>query len=165
MKLSDKISLSIMNQCKGSNYDILIPNFFVGMYEMDVFKISASGIVSEYEIKISRSDFKADFNKTAKHDLLKAGRLTTNRFFFVTPKDLLTINDIPKYAGWLEYSDNYLHTKKNAPLLHKKKYTDFAKLARQLAFREANHRGKVRMYEYWQRERERKEREERQPAA
>jgi hypothetical protein len=116
---------------------------------MDVFKVSEAGFISEYEIKISKSDFKADFKKDKKHDLLNAGKLSCNRYYFVTPKGLLEITDIPKYAGWYEYSESgRLVLIKNAPLLHKNKFTDWKRLAQSASIRESIHRGKLRYCEY-----------------
>ncbi len=154
IKLSDKISIEIMNQLAGTRSDIMLPNFYVGRYEMDVFKLTKSGFISEYEIKISKSDFLADFRKydcwngkkTLKHDLIKSGGRACNRFYFVTPQNILTIKDIPPHSGWIEMHDSgYLDVKKNAPVLHKRKYEDFDTLSRTLAFREANLRLKIRI--------------------
>lgn len=160
LKKSDQISLAIMRQCYGTPYDILIPNFyFKGMFEMDVFKLSKSGYVTEYEIKTSRSDFFADFKKYRKHTLMQEGKSVCNRFFYVTPENLIKIEDVPKYAGWAVVDDRgYVHVQKNAPLLNKNLFSDYESLARILAFREATHRQKVRFHEYSNRVRHEKER-------
>lgn len=53
-----------MSYAKGTELDLIIPNFYLNSpFEMDVCKITKAGIVYEYEIKISRSDFKNDFKK------------------------------------------------------------------------------------------------------
>ena len=111
-----------------------------GLSECDVISISKSDYIYEYEIKISRSDFKADFNKE-KHKLMLERKctkeimikenkemikdtlyLTSNYFHFVTPTGLVSIDDIPEYAG-LIYMDENLNFEviKKAPLLHKEK--------------------------------------------
>jgi hypothetical protein len=149
IKKSDQISLAIMSTCCGSPSDIMLPNFYAGMYEMDVFKLSAAGLVTEYEIKISRSDFFNDFKKPHKHDNLRDGKLTCNRFYFVTPDGLLKAKDIPEYVGWIEVSESgCLQTRKSAPILHKNKYTSHMSLAQSLAFRERIYRQRSRFYEY-----------------
>jgi hypothetical protein len=150
IKTSDKISLAIMQSCYGSTDDILIPNFyFNGFYEMDVFKLSKSGYVTEYEIKISRSDFFADFKKSAKHKGLSEGKCQCNRFIFATPENLIELDEVPKYAGWVTVRDNgSVVVQKTAPMLNKNIFAGFETLARKLAFREDVHRRKVRLIEY-----------------
>lgn len=114
-----------------------------GFNEADVFGISGSGHMYEYEIKISRSDFLADFkNKQYKHRLLSSkeavhtyakwykGKKTgetydqiclPNRFYYACPKGLIDVSELPEYAG-LIYIDNGKYVEvKPAPLLHKHK--------------------------------------------
>jgi len=107
-----------------------------GLSECDVISISKSNFIYEYEVKISRSDFKADFKKE-KHKLMleKASVIdsnindvwyyTPNYFYFVVPLNLVSIDEIPEYAG-LIYINELLgfETIKKAPLLHKIKATD-----------------------------------------
>lgn len=52
------------------NYDYKLCNVFMFAWESDFFAISKSGYSVEVEVKISRSDFKADEKKIAKHHLL-----------------------------------------------------------------------------------------------
>lgn len=42
-----------------------------GLAECDVLRITGSNLTYEYEIKTSRSDFKADFKKERKHLILQ----------------------------------------------------------------------------------------------
>lgn len=111
-----------------------------GLAECDVISISKSNYIYEYEIKVSRSDFRADFNKD-KHKLMLERKgtktrmikennekvkdtlyLTCNYFNFVVPTGLVTIDEVPEYAG-LIYMDENLNFEivKKAPLLHKEK--------------------------------------------
>jgi hypothetical protein len=158
MKLSDKISLTLQRMAKGSSaYEILIPNYYYGYHEMDLFRMMPSGLVIEYEIKISRSDFKADFKKIDKHKRLVGG-LGPNRFFFVVPENLVKEHEVPDYAGLIYYSSGVsiysdaeyetMDIIRNAPMLHKKKswekYPDVYKmLAQSLAFRDQISRGRI----------------------
>lgn len=103
----------------------IMPNFTpYNWFECDVLSFTSAGYMHEYEIKVSRSDFKADFKKETrirnpkwargsseeplfldkrKHHLLEARCLDSpNYFWFVTPENLLDIGDIPEYAGWME---------------------------------------------------------------
>ncbi len=144
MKLADKIKECLLSFVVVGGYDIAIPNFFYGMWEMDVFLLRPSGHVYEYEIKISKSDFKADFNKNCggklKHDNISAGTGRCNRFYFVVPDSLIAIEDCPKHAGLIYFTDGKygrLNIVKAAPLLHKNKCKiDYIGISQRLAFRE-----------------------------
>ncbi len=52
-----------------NKYQLL--NSYIFGWESDYFGISKSGYIYEIELKISRSDFKADFKKTLKHSILQ----------------------------------------------------------------------------------------------
>jgi len=109
-------------------------------WEADVAAITKTGFCHELEIKTSRSDFKADFNKReyhqnhgSKHERMAArkfekGLWIPNYFWFCTPIGLLSLDDIPEYAGlievyWIKQSETYQRLSyketKNAPRLHK----------------------------------------------
>jgi len=114
-----------------------------GMSEADVLGINRGGYIYEYEIKISRSDFFADFkNKGYKHGLLKDGNGVRhydewkngkrtggvveligipNRFYYACPSGLLKKEDIPEYAGLVYIEDSTFTEVKPAKLLHKTK--------------------------------------------
>lgn len=114
-----------------------------GLGECDVISISKSDYIYEYEVKISKSDFKADFKKE-KHKLMLEGKgvkerlikennqtikdtwyLTPNYFYFVVPSNLITIDDIPEYAGLIYIDENLqFNTIKKAPIIHKTKATN-----------------------------------------
>lgn len=114
-------------------------------WECDVFELSKSNFYTEYEIKLSRADFKADRYKTErtwgfddgyqmiernKHQCL-SNRIKTgpNRFYFVVPPGIVTLADIPEWAGYIEAEwlngkrqfPVYIRTIKQAPRLHKEK--------------------------------------------
>ena len=50
-----------------------IPNIYLYNWESDFLSVTKAGRVHEYEIKISRSDFKADAAKTEKHRIMEHG--------------------------------------------------------------------------------------------
>jgi hypothetical protein len=87
----------------GIRKNIIVPNIswgFAWMHECDMFIVSKAGIVTEVEIKISRSDLLADFKKGHDHKD-RQGRITY--FYYAMPetmyekcKDL-----IPEEAGIL----------------------------------------------------------------
>lgn len=142
MKLADKIIRSFLNDIKKWN-EIIIPNFYMS-WEMDIFRMLPSWYIYEYEIKISRADFKNDFKKWDKHKRLKNWKLQCNRFYFVVPENLVLIDEIPEYC-WLIYfyetpKGGYFKTIKNAKFLHKEKKNKDLKfvsnLLDKIAFRE-----------------------------
>lgn len=67
-----------------------------------------------YEIKVSRSDFKRD---TAFKQ--REARLYADRFYYVTPKGLLSKDEIPDWAGLMEWSGTRFTTPVHAPKLAK----------------------------------------------
>ena len=113
-------------------------------WECDVAELTGAGYLVEFEIKMSRSDFRRDSRKsgyvrtdpedwksskkTTKHEMCESGhKRAPNRFYFVTPEKMLAIEDIPKWAGLIEvgrYRDiDWPHCTviKRAPLIHKEK--------------------------------------------
>lgn len=104
----------------------VINNAYIFEWESDFFSVSESGYVYEVEIKITRGDFKDDFNKTAKHSLLESSDpginlKRPNKFFYAAPKGLLNTIEIPKYAGLIEVDSSEEMPKivKPAPFLHR----------------------------------------------
>jgi len=55
-----------------------------------------------YEIKVSRGDFLNEMKKPIKR---RAGLRLANEFYFVTPKDLLKIEEIPPECGLMEVGE------------------------------------------------------------
>jgi hypothetical protein len=141
---ADRIKKDLMGWSRSSGYDIIIPNFYLGHYEMDLFRLTPAGLITEYEIKTSRSDYKADFNKElpgceGKHALMTGKKCICNRFYFVVPKKIIRADEVPDYAGLLYYKGNRgFEVIKNAPLIHKEKQplTIYKDLAVSLSFRE-----------------------------
>lgn len=63
-----------------------------------------------YEIKVSRADFRRD---TAVKQ--REARLFSDQFFYVVPAGLLKSDELPDWAGLIEYADGKLKTVVNAP--------------------------------------------------
>lgn len=103
-----------------------------GLQECDVISISKSNFIYEYEVKISKSDFKADFKKP-KHTLITEKKfiketkkeifyLVPNYFYFVVPENLVKVEEIPDYAGLMYVNENGVYDIiKKAPIIHKTK--------------------------------------------
>jgi hypothetical protein len=138
-----EIIRKLLTWCNGS-YDIVLPNIFHGYSECDVFRVNEKSFVYEYEVKISRSDFFADFKKETKHKKLKLGveDFCPNRFFYVVPEGLVKKDEVPEYAGLIYYNDSF-QIVKHAKLLHKKQFDNYKALARTVSFREQNLRNKL----------------------
>ncbi len=86
-----------------------------------------AGLLIEYEIKISRSDFRADFKKI-RHRILDARKIGEQYrgaayFYYVVPRDLVRIDEVPPHAG-LIYCAPLFQIVKPAPRLHSNKITD-----------------------------------------
>lgn len=136
MKKADEIKFNLIRWVRSTGYDILIPNFFVGIYEMDLFHMKQSGLITEYEIKISRSDFFADFNKGNKHQDMVNKCCRANRFYFVVPEGLVNLHEVPEYAGLMVFNGKCFRTLKNAKLIHKNKGSiSHETLAQRLSFK------------------------------
>lgn len=114
----------------------------MGLQECDVISVSKSDYTYEYEIKISKSDFKKDFIKE-KHEHILREKFTyvtkgqqlfrvCNYFNYVVPKDLISVAEVPQYAGLIYINDDFtFDIVKKPKLLHKTKAT--SEFIRQLA--------------------------------
>lgn len=110
----------------GQQSQMMIPNYTPRhWFEADMIRITKSGFMDEFEIKVSVSDFKADALKGSseyelrrwqhltpeqlasrgldtrtKHERLAAGDTRGPcRFWFAVPEELLTKLEIPEWAG------------------------------------------------------------------
>jgi len=100
--------------------------------ECDVISVSKSDYIYEYEIKISRSDYKKDFIKEKHSQMIKENHtkiikgemmyLSPNYFNFITPKGLISLEEVPEYAGLIYINDDLTFDIIKKPvLLHKTK--------------------------------------------
>jgi len=85
--------------------NIYLPDWF----EADVCCIRDSGLIDEFEIKISRGDFFADakkrgFDQRLKYDRLRTGQSEHNlaTFTYITPRGLIQTSELPDFAGLIE---------------------------------------------------------------
>ena len=116
-------------------------------WESDYLALTKSGYLYEGEVKISRSDFKADMKKKRKHQVLEGtyqpkeidvwekgkrkGKelekvLKPHYFFYAVPEGLIDVEEVPEYAGLVYLTDVYPYWKwaKTAPKLHGDKFSD-----------------------------------------
>lgn len=64
-----------------------------------------------FEIKISRADYKKDT-----YEKQRQARLFSDQFYYVTPKGLLEKEQIPDWAGLLEFDGNRFRSVLDAPI-------------------------------------------------
>lgn len=156
MQLKDKICIELMSFIRIKPNEVVIPNYYFGFYEMDVFRLTPSGYVTEYEIKTSRADFKNDFKKSRnvsfsnkigdntevfKHEEIEKGSHKTNKFFFVVPKGLVKADEVPKNCGLIYYDENRsdkFEVIKTAKFINKRNYFEdgFQELVKNQSYRE-----------------------------
>lgn len=88
--------------------------FCQGTRRCDLWTISANSSAGfkarAYEVKISRADFRRD---TAVKQ--REARLFSDQFFYVTPAGLLKPDEVPDWAGLIEYTDGAFKTIIHAP--------------------------------------------------
>lgn len=117
-EITDRFCADYMSISHSS--DRVFPNVFYKNYECDLLKLTKAGFTYEYEVKISKSDFKADalkhqkyiresgaweINQLTKYESLSSGK-RVNYFSYIVPKDMVTIDEIPEWAG-LIYVEKY----------------------------------------------------------
>jgi len=97
---------------------IMLPNVYLYFWESDLIYITNDDYVYEYEIKLTKGDFKADAKKETKHRIL-AHQGGPRLFYYVCPHGLINKDEVPEYAGLIYVSyNNLLKTK-----ILNKKYT------------------------------------------
>lgn len=123
-RLSNKITKRLYNYLC-ARYFPIVSNSYIYSWESDLLAVNKeSHYITEYEIKISRADFKADFNKEDKHRIIadsyeyNFSSDIPNYLYYATPPGLLDRSEIPKYAGLIEIGLG-VRVMKRPPLLHK----------------------------------------------
>lgn len=114
-------------------------------WESDFIVIKENGYVYEFEIKLTRSDFLADFKKKQKHSILLNGsyqkqwdsliktehKNRPNRFYYVSTPGVISRHELPPYAGLITIHDKFRVNKiKEAPFIHMEVIDYEKKLAR-----------------------------------
>lgn len=100
--------------CISKGHILVNPNSCVYGWESDFVSITRNLMAHEYEIKISKSDFKADAQKE-RHKLITSSTKIIyadlpkyrrevpvqrpNFFYYVCPEHVAAIQDVPDYAG------------------------------------------------------------------
>lgn len=125
--MTEKCVLRVLNGNYMSNIKYKVDNIFVFNWESDLFIQRTNGYCTEYEVKVTKEDFKQDFKKK-KHELfssVKSGEIKEkcpNKFYYAVPENLISISDVPEYAGLIYVTKHSLKEIKRAPFLHKQVY-------------------------------------------
>lgn len=108
--------------------------------ESDFIAVTRAGMIHEVEVKVSRSDFKADLKKVNRHLHLSGKGVTItspyrgeqherlaerrpNYFWYAAPYGLIKVEELPPYAGLIEVGD-FMPQRKSAPRIHSKNLWD-----------------------------------------
>lgn len=129
------VQLAIMSEIR-SAVVLAAPNYTpAGWWECDLWAVTKAGYATEYEIKLSLSDFKNDAAKEAahwsresgwthkrtKHGALAAAETAgPSRFFYVIPRALRSAIEpiLPSWAGLGLFGDSRVFFVRDAPRLH-----------------------------------------------
>lgn len=101
--------------------------------ESDLISVTQAGLVHEFEIKTSKSDYLREFkDKERKHKVLeeeqaREDKCTPNYFWFGMPKDLCEEVETPEYAGLLCVQSSGVEVIQDAPRRHSAHITDRAR--------------------------------------
>jgi hypothetical protein len=105
--------------------------YLFGNYEMDIMSVNKSGMVLEYEVKISRSDFKVDAKKRKfKVFSREFEKRMPNYFSYVCPSGLINVDEIPEYAGLYYVNGEIIKEVKKPKRLHIKLHSKSLILAK-----------------------------------
>ena len=119
------IQRKLSNFLSQSTQKYVLENLYVFSWESDKFIKTRSNLVYEFEIKISKSDYKADFKKEDKHVILEGKKefvpsydkilnvwkplhaehyktsnyKKPNYFYYAVPEGMIDVSEVPEYAG------------------------------------------------------------------
>lgn len=154
-KLTEQLVIKLLSTTSTfrSRYELLVPNCFISQHgdiEADLFAIRHSGFADEFEVKLTRADFMADRKKlmrvrpllpeeymlprdqinqnagcVTKEEAHRQGLLPVNYFWYVVKAGIVTVDDLPDYAGLIEVTDGgYIRVIRSAKRLKPRKLDD-----------------------------------------
>lgn len=139
--MTKNIQHAICLQLIMQNNAFVCENFKEGVFEMDVAMLNASGMLSEFEVKISRQDFKADMYKESRmvkkfhlyqQHPREVREIIPNYFYYVCPDKMIAKNEIPIFAGLYYFVNDKLVLIKKAKRIHPVKQNEYKILKRML---------------------------------
>jgi len=122
---TEKILDRLMNKLTSRHRcNVLFPELRLGsgyadvaQRRIDLFMISAEkgNYTTAFEIKVSRGDFLKDIKDVLKQ---RGTRLYSSNFYYVAPKGMIKPEEVPMWAGLLEYDfeENQFYKRIPAPL-------------------------------------------------
>jgi hypothetical protein len=135
MNESDAQKIIYRDFAKQKRHVLAVPNC-KALYprgESDLISVTEAGLVHEFEIKTSKSDFERDFrDKSFKHEVLEEqapteGKCTPNYFWFAMPRNVCKEVEVPEYAGKMCVSSSGCEVRKDASRRHSDHITDRAR--------------------------------------
>lgn len=97
-----KIQNALYAYLTKKGHQLIIPNIYLGLLESDLISVTKAGFIHEYEIKLNKADFEADFKKTKHAHMRNRHYQFRNYFWFVAPEGIISTKDVPEYAGHIE---------------------------------------------------------------
>ena len=126
MKDSEKTKIILEKLTRRQEFcnEVVLPELRLGsgfsdvaQRRIDLFTISSQrgNYTTAFEIKVSRQDFLKDIQNDLKQ---RGARLYSSNFYYVAPKDLIAHEEIPVWAGLMEFDfeQQTFRTKVPAPL-------------------------------------------------
>jgi hypothetical protein len=89
----------------------------------DLLSVTRARLVHEFEVKCTVADYQREFEtKDTKHKRLGRAdnRLMSlpNYFWFAVPEGLLSVSELPEYAGLMTVTGDGCHVARDAPRIH-----------------------------------------------
>lgn len=114
--------------CRTESLKFNIPcervKFLFSDWECDVLSLGKQDYITEFEVKVSKSDFKADAKKKKwkfYNDQILVKEIS-NYFYYACPVGLISKEEIPAFAGLIYVSNDHIDVIKKAPLIHRVKH-------------------------------------------
>lgn len=121
------IQQSLCRYINDREYPFQIVNGFIYNWESDYWVLSARGNSKEFEIKVSKSDFKKDQKKDKHSKFLESG---PNYFYYVCPSGIIKAKDIDNRYGLLYvWETGFLELVKKPKRLNEVKFDKWELLA------------------------------------
>jgi hypothetical protein len=113
---------------------IALRNKYLYEWESDLLLVEWKGKTREFEIKLTKSDYHADFEKTDKHKVLSNPwdpEICPNEFWYVVPHYMDDIV-LPEYAGLMVVQEKglskWVKVIKKAPPIHNERFDRWKEL-------------------------------------
>jgi len=132
------IQVALQRELDRRGHQYILPNVMMDWGEADLISVTKAGYLQEWEIKVSKSDFRADFKKgkhrslcISQHDWLAqdvrepGGRCTPSCFWYAIPDGLVPDTDVPDYAGLAVMAGDVPIIRRRAPMLHRRKIGEY----------------------------------------